>query len=60
VPASVAQHYPRADVVYVAMSDADPAVISLAWPRGDLRPIVGAFIEATRRLALARASTETP
>ena len=60
VPASVAQHYPRADVVYIAISDADPAVISLAWPRGDLRPIVGAFIEATRRLALARASTETP
>jgi DNA-binding transcriptional LysR family regulator len=57
VPASVAQHYPRADVVYVEMSDADPAVVSLAWPRGGLRPIVGAFIEVARRLA--RASAET-
>ena len=60
VPASVAQHCPRADVVYVGMSDADQAVVSLAWPRGDLRPIVGAFIEATRRLALAQVSTEIP
>ncbi len=55
VPASVAQHYPRADVIYVEMSDADPAVVSLAWPRGSLRPIVGAFIEVARRLAPASA-----
>ena len=46
------------DVVYVEMSDADPAVVSLAWPRGSLRPIVGAFIEVTRQLA--RASAEIP
>jgi DNA-binding transcriptional LysR family regulator len=47
VPASVAQHYPGADVSYVEISDADAAVVSLAWPRGGLRPIVGAFIEVT-------------
>jgi DNA-binding transcriptional LysR family regulator len=58
VPASVAQHYPRADVAYVQMSDADPAVISLAWPRGSLRPIVGVFIEVARQLA--QASAEIP
>jgi DNA-binding transcriptional LysR family regulator len=51
VPASVAHNYPRAGVVYVDVSDADPAVISLAWPRGGLRPIVGAFIELARQLA---------
>jgi DNA-binding transcriptional LysR family regulator len=51
VPVSVAHHYPRTDVVYVEVSDADPAVVSVAWPRGGLRPIVGAFIEMTRRLA---------
>ena len=51
VPASVAQRYPRADVVYIEMSDADPAVVSLAWPHGGLRPIVAAFIELTRRRA---------
>lgn len=50
VPAAVAHHYPRTGVVYVEVSDADPAVISLAWPRGALRPIVGAFIELTRQL----------
>ena len=55
VPAAVAYHYPRADVVYVEVSDADPAVVSLAWPRGALRPIVGAFIEVTRQLAPASA-----
>jgi DNA-binding transcriptional LysR family regulator len=58
VPASVARHYPRPDVVYIEVSDADPAVVSLAWPRGGLRPIVAAFIELTRRRA--RASVELP
>ena len=57
VPAAVAHHYPRADVVYVEVSDADPAVLSLAWPRGALHPIVGAFIEVTRQLAPASAQT---
>ena len=57
VPAAVAYHYPRADVVYVGVSDADPAVVSLAWPRGALRPIVGAFIEVTRQLAPGSAQT---
>ena len=57
VPAAVADHYPRADLVYVEVSDADPAVISLAWPRGGLRPIVGAFIELTRQLRPAFAQT---
>jgi DNA-binding transcriptional LysR family regulator len=51
VPALVARHYPRTDIVYVEVLDADPAVVSVAWPRGGLRPIVSAFIEMTRRLA---------
>lgn len=51
VPAAVAHHHPRANVVYVDVSDADPAVVSLAWPSGALRPIVAAFIETTRQLA---------
>jgi DNA-binding transcriptional LysR family regulator len=55
VPMSVANHYTRSDVVYVEVSDAEPAVISIAWPRGGLRPIVGAFVEMTRRLAPAPA-----
>jgi DNA-binding transcriptional LysR family regulator len=48
VPRSVARHYPRADVAYTEVTDADPAVISLAWPRVDVRPVVEAFIEEAR------------
>jgi DNA-binding transcriptional LysR family regulator len=59
VPAPVAWQYQRVDVVYVEVSDADPAVVSLAWPRGALRPIVGAFIEVTRRMARARTALDT-
>ncbi len=57
VPATVAHQYRRTDVVYVEVSDADPAVVSLAWPRGGLRPIVGAFIDITRELAPASVQT---
>jgi hypothetical protein len=42
-------------VSYVEVSDADPAVVSLAWVRGNVRPIVGAFIEVARRLARTQA-----
>lgn len=59
VPVSVAHHYPRNEVVYVKVSDADPAFVSVAWPRGGSRPIVGAFIEMTRRLASAPPFTPT-
>ena len=51
VPASVADHYPRADVNYVQVTDADPAVVSLAWQPGPVRPTVDAFIETARHLA---------
>ncbi len=51
VPASVADHYPRADVNYVQVTDADPAVVSLAWPPGPVRPTVDTFIETARHLA---------
>jgi hypothetical protein len=46
---SVAAHYSRRDVAYVEVTDADPAVVSLAWPRACLRPVVAAFIEAARK-----------
>ena len=51
VPASVADHYPRADVSYVQVTDADPAVVSLAWQREAVRPTVDAFIATARDLA---------
>jgi DNA-binding transcriptional LysR family regulator len=53
VPASIAGHYPRADVKYVEVKDADPAVVSLAWPKAPLRPIVRTFIAIARRAATA-------
>jgi DNA-binding transcriptional LysR family regulator len=53
VPASVADHYPRADVNYVQVTDADPAVVSLAWQPGTVRAAVDAFIETARELASA-------
>ena len=51
VPASVARHYPRADVDYVEVTDADAGVVSLAWQPGSLRPTVEAFIETAPELA---------
>jgi DNA-binding transcriptional LysR family regulator len=51
VPASVAEHYPRSDVKYIRVTNADPAVVSLAWRRGAVSPIVEAFIQTARGLA---------
>ncbi len=51
VPASVADHYPRADVTYRPVTDADPAVVSLAWRPGAVRPSVEAFLDTARQLA---------
>lgn len=51
VPAPVARHYPRADVSYVEIPDAEPAVISLAWAHGTLRPVAQAFIDLAREVA---------
>jgi DNA-binding transcriptional LysR family regulator len=51
VPASVAEQNPRADVVYVPVTDAEPAVVSLARPRGTPSPAVRALIETARALA---------
>ncbi len=51
VPAPAAQLYPRPDVSYVQVSDADPAVVSLAWNRAGLRPIGEAFIQTAREVA---------
>jgi DNA-binding transcriptional LysR family regulator len=54
VPSAVAKHFPRPDVSYVPVTDADAAVISLAWPRGRVSPAVEAFIEAARHVAAGK------
>jgi len=58
VPLTVARHYPRSDVSYVPVVDADPAVVSLAW-RAD-SPALTPFIEAARRVASNRTDRPTP
>jgi DNA-binding transcriptional LysR family regulator len=51
VPRTVAVNYPRQDVRYVPVTDADPAVVSVAWTREAVRPVVEAFIETAREVA---------
>jgi DNA-binding transcriptional LysR family regulator len=55
VPAVVARHYPREDIRYVEVSDADPAVVSLVWRTGDQRASVEEFIAAAKLIVAARA-----
>jgi DNA-binding transcriptional LysR family regulator len=54
VPQTVAHHNPRAGVTYVPVTDADPAVVSLAWRPGPIYPAATAFIEASRQIAATK------
>ena len=51
VPSAVAHHYSRTDIAYIPVADADPALVSLAWPPGRLCPAVEAFIQTARDVA---------
>jgi DNA-binding transcriptional LysR family regulator len=51
VPAPVVGRYPRDDVRYITVTDAEPAVVSIAQPADGRRPIVEAFTDIARRLA---------
>jgi DNA-binding transcriptional LysR family regulator len=51
VPASAARGQARADVVYVRVRDADPAVISLAWREEHRTEVLDRFIETAREVA---------
>jgi DNA-binding transcriptional LysR family regulator len=59
VPSAVAASYPRADVAYVAVADAEPAAVSLARRPGRIDPVVEAFIKTARHVA-AGASEPSP
>ena len=54
VPSAVAQHHARVGVTFVPITDADPAVVSLAWRPGPTCPAVEAFIDASRQVAAAK------
>jgi DNA-binding transcriptional LysR family regulator len=56
VPESVARDSPRADVAYLEVSDADPAVVSLARAPGSRRAVVDAFTQIVRDVAARRDS----
>jgi DNA-binding transcriptional LysR family regulator len=54
VPETVAESYPRSDVAYVRVADADPAVISVAWTPEAMRPAVEGFVATARAVAPPR------
>jgi DNA-binding transcriptional LysR family regulator len=60
LPSAVANHYPRADVTYIPVADADPAVVSLARRGGAIAPAVKAFIETSRQVATGKAGADAP
>jgi DNA-binding transcriptional LysR family regulator len=55
VPRAVARQYLRRGISYVPMSDAEPAVVSLAWRPGSLLPIGEAFVAAATEVAAGQA-----
>jgi DNA-binding transcriptional LysR family regulator len=59
VPMAVARHYPRSDIAYVPIEDAEPAVLALAWRPGSVIEPLAAFIETVREVA-ARPGTGPP
>lgn len=58
VPAAAASHDQRADVVYLPVTDAEPAVVSLAWPPDRSPPTVLEFVATAREVASASAAAE--
>ncbi|HEY2438541.1 MAG TPA: LysR substrate-binding domain-containing protein [Solirubrobacteraceae bacterium] len=51
VPAAGALHDRRPDVVYVPVTDAEPAVVSLAWPPERSSPTIKALVATAREVA---------
>jgi DNA-binding transcriptional LysR family regulator len=51
VPTAVARHYPRSDIAYVPIEEAEPALVSLAWRPGTVIAPLAAFIETVREVA---------
>lgn len=59
LPQAVALNYTRASVTYVSVTDAEPAVISLAWRRGHIGPAMKGFIDASRHVAAGKPGAQT-
>ena len=56
VPAAVATQQPRPHIVYVPVTDADPAVVSLARRPGSTNPTVELFVQSAREATAGRES----
>src|ERR1700751_5604223 len=56
VPTAAALHDRRPDVVYVPVTDAEPAVVSLAWLPDRSSPILKAFVATACEVATASAN----
>jgi DNA-binding transcriptional LysR family regulator len=56
VPAAAALHDRRRDVVYVPVTDAEPAVVSLAWPPDRSSPMVQTFVATAHEVVSASAA----
>ena len=59
VPAAAALHDRRPDLVYVPVTDAEPAVVSLAWPPDRSSPTIKAFVATAREVATASAEIDS-
>ncbi|MCP2340606.1 LysR family transcriptional regulator [Actinomadura rupiterrae] len=58
LPAWVTRAYPRAELVHIPVEDAEPAVLSVGWPRDARSPATAAFVRAAQAAfeAAARAA----
>ncbi len=60
VPTAAALRDRRPDVVYLPVTDAEPAVVSLAWLPGRSSPTIGAFVATAREVASGSADVDLP
>jgi len=60
LPTLAASQSQRPDVAYVAVSDAEPAVVSVAWRRESFEPATRAFIACARRAAGIASPLDVP
>ena len=58
-PASLTARFPRPEIDYRRVEDADPAALSVAWPRNSRSAAVAAFVRAAVKVAAA-ASAPVP
>jgi DNA-binding transcriptional LysR family regulator len=56
VPAAAARLYPRSDVTYVPVRDAEPAIVSLAWLPERSRAATESFLKTAREVAQIHAA----